>query len=338
MADLHALTRFCLSAVERGEPAALITQCAVEGSTPRERGVRMAVTPTSVHGTIGGGNLEQLAIDQARRLLGDPERHFLLQDHPLGPLLAQCCGGHVRLLIERLEPIDKDWLLACDEAAERGAPVTLRTTLTGTGPRKAVVAGETACGFTFFDQHGDRLTALRPPLTECAEMLERFGRPRPQLWLYGAGHVGRATAEIMKRTIFDVSCFDGRESERSQLPPDVTASDLSDVERVINSAPAQSHHVVFTHSHDLDYTIVHGILARGDFAYLGLIGSQTKRSRFFSRLRAAGFDETVLARLNCPIGTPGIESKAPEAVAIAVAHELMASLGPDDDPTRAIGL
>ncbi len=333
MADLCALIRFCLEAIEGGEPAALITQCGAEGSTPRELGVRMAVTHQEVHGTIGGGNLEHLAIDQAQKLLGDPERKFLLQDHPLGPLLAQCCGGHVRLLIDSLSSADKDWLTACYNAAEVGETISLRTALTHTTPRKSVANSAVSCSsFSFFDQQGEVLSEHRPGLTQCAEMIERFGQKRPQLWLYGAGHVGRATAQIMAQTIFEVACFDSREEERALLPRGIAVRDLEHVDQIVRTAPSDGYHVVFTHSHDLDYAIVSSVLSRGEFAYLGLIGSQTKRSRFLSRLQKDGLDKQSLERLTSPIGTPGIESKAPEAVAISVAHELMSLLGPHDRP------
>jgi xanthine dehydrogenase accessory factor len=59
-----------LSALIGGEaPAALVEVAAVEGSAPREAGAWMVVTADAFAGTIGGGQLEYLAIDQARRML-----------------------------------------------------------------------------------------------------------------------------------------------------------------------------------------------------------------------------------------------------------------------------
>ena len=78
-----------------------------------------------------------------------------------------------------------------------------------------------------------------------------------------------------------------------------------------------------THSHALDLALVAAILRRGDYAYCGLIGSQTKRQRFEKRLREAGLDEAALRRLVCPIGVGGIRSKLPQAIAIATAAELL---------------
>jgi xanthine dehydrogenase accessory factor len=77
-----------------------------------------------------------------------------------------------------------------------------------------------------------------------------------------------------------------------------------------------------THSHPLDEAICEAILRRGDFAYLGLIGSDTKRARFRKRLGAAGIPAAALDRIVCPIGIPGIESKEPAAIAVSVAADL----------------
>jgi len=78
-----------------------------------------------------------------------------------------------------------------------------------------------------------------------------------------------------------------------------------------------------THSHSLDFALAERILARGDFRYFGLIGSATKRRRFEQRLAERGVARAALARMTCPIGIDGIDSKEPAAIAVAVAAELL---------------
>ena len=65
------------------------------------------------------------------------------------------------------------------------------------------------------------------------------------------------------------------------------------------------------------------ILLRGDASWLGLIGSTSKAARFRSRLLRAGIDRTTLSGLTCPVGLPGIDSKLPAAIAIAIAAQLL---------------
>src|SRR5262245_11619154 len=86
---------------EREEPCVLVVVTRVKGSAPREPGARMIVAGGElVHGTIGGGNLEKLAIERARALIADPEGRSTSADYPLAEEAGQCCGGSVTLFME----------------------------------------------------------------------------------------------------------------------------------------------------------------------------------------------------------------------------------------------
>jgi xanthine dehydrogenase accessory factor len=78
-----------------------------------------------------------------------------------------------------------------------------------------------------------------------------------------------------------------------------------------------------THSHPLDLELVDAALAARRFAYVGLIGSATKRARFARRLSELGLTVDIISRLVCPIGLAGIASKAPAAIAASVAADLL---------------
>jgi xanthine/CO dehydrogenase XdhC/CoxF family maturation factor len=82
-------------------------------------------------------------------------------------------------------------------------------------------------------------------------------------------------------------------------------------------------HLVMTHDHALDYTLCRAILNRGEFAWLGLIGSHSKGAKFRSRLAREGFAPETIARLVSPIGVGAVESKWPAAIAITVAAQLL---------------
>ncbi|AUH34938.1 xanthine dehydrogenase accessory protein XdhC [Paracoccus tegillarcae] len=71
-----------------------------KGSTPRDAGAQMLVGPDQVSGTIGGGQLEYMAIDRARQMLKRNEATAEM-DIPLGPEIGQCCGGRVKLALDR---------------------------------------------------------------------------------------------------------------------------------------------------------------------------------------------------------------------------------------------
>lgn len=97
-----------LLAVRRDrEPAVLVTVAIVRGHAPREAGAKLVVTAADTWGTVGGGNLEETAIDRARAMLAGretvPEQLELsLNDVTRTEHGRQCCGGEVTLLLEPL--------------------------------------------------------------------------------------------------------------------------------------------------------------------------------------------------------------------------------------------
>ena len=157
--------------------------------------------------------------------------------------------------------------------------------------------------------------------------------PRFHLQLYGAGHVGRAIARLLAALPCQVQWIDEREDSfptALTLPDHIQRVCVDAVASEVASAPPGARFLVLTHSHALDLEIVQAVLRRGDYAFLGLIGSRTKRARFESQLRARGYTDDKLARLICPIGIPGLEGKEPEVVAISAVAQLLqqASLPP----------
>ena len=91
----------------------------------------------------------------------------------------------------------------------------------------------------------------------------------------------------------------------------------------MRGAPPGAFYLVLTHQHDLDLRITEAILKRGDFGFLGLIGSKTKKARFVHRFEQRGIAPAAIARMTCPIGIPGIEGKEPEVIAAAVVAQLL---------------
>jgi xanthine dehydrogenase accessory factor len=148
-------------------------------------------------------------------------------------------------------------------------------------------------------------------------------RPRT-VHLFGAGHVGRATADVLAGTPLAVVAVDARPEWARDLPAGVA------VRREEPLAYAQARDwgpedgvCIFTHSHELDYALVRFFLDRS-VGYLGLIGSEHKAAVFQARLKAEGerFQELWDEKMHCPIGRP-LGSKNPKVIAVAVASELL---------------
>ena len=302
------------AAVRRGERLAMVTVVGARGSTPREAGARMLVWPGRFEGTIGGGALERQALDQARKLLAQDARRHALQDYPLGPILGQCCGGHVRLLLETLDRESLDWLGSAETARASGAPFHLTAVFQDEGLSRAVADAPAPIP----------PDSPRVPLSEVRFLSEMFTPAQPRLVMFGAGHIGQAVARAFAPLPFDVDWLASREDLRPEAGGTQAAILTEDeLEDAIAAAPADTLFAIFTHSHELDYRLTKAVLARGDFRYLGLIGSRTKRARFESRLKDDGFTDADLARLTCPLGVRTLKSKAPAVIAISLAAELL---------------
>ncbi|HEX6144501.1 MAG TPA: xanthine dehydrogenase accessory protein XdhC [Geminicoccaceae bacterium] len=310
-----------------GEPAALVTIAGARGSTPRELGTRMLVTPERFFGTIGGGRLEYDAIGEARRMLVEGGSH-LLREVPLGPALGQCCGGHATVLIERARPDHLDAL----DALDAGGPGFLLTRLDRAAPTM-LLEGRVAAGREAppagFERAVERLLegAGRPERVTHPDgsswLIEPTMDDAPEVFVFGAGHVGRALAAALQPLPCRMRLFDHRPELLRELPEGCNAS-LTEhpTDRVLEARP-QAFFLVMTPSHDVDCDICEAVLRRGDFAFLGLIGSSTKRARFEKRWRAKGIAEASIRRLVCPIGLPGIGGKEPAVIAASTAAQLL---------------
>lgn len=304
-------------ALLRQEPIiARVTVVKLEGSGPREAGSSMLLTRHRQLGSIGGGQLEWRAACAAREMLGRATPGVVLQRYTLGPDLQQCCGGRVELWLERLDQDDLPALQAVTDLLAGSRAVALVTQLRDNEVSRrvsvpdAAVRAEPVC---------QRLRDGSLALTEC------WRQQRPPLWIFGAGHVGQAIARLLRELpLFQVHLVDSRAGILAACAAgDATLRYAVDPVASLREAPAQGYFLVMTHDHGLDYALCHALLQRSDFAWLGLIGSASKRARFRSRLGREGLAPASIERLHCPIGVPGIHSKLPQAIAVAVVAQLL---------------
>ena len=314
--------RAALARLDAHDEAALVTVLATEGSAPREAGTKMVVWRAGQSGTIGGGNLEHRATDQARRMLDAGQVPFAIQDYPLGPLLAQCCGGRVRLFLERLNDNSRGWLSEAAARLDAAQPFELRTRFDPgllTKVVEPVLAVEDKAAPVTLAGAPATARGARPEPGDV--LVERTDAPRPPLLLFGAGHVGQAIAKAFEPLPFRLFWYDTR-PETADLRGVTVLGPAEMAAQALGASP-DAYGLVLTHDHALDYALVSAGLAGGGFCYLGVIGSKTKRARFMSRLRDDGFSEPVLTRLTSPIGLPQLKSKAPEVIAVSVAADLL---------------
>ena len=92
---------------------------------------------------------------------------------------------------------------------------------------------------------------------------------------------------------------------------------------LIKNLPINSYFIILTHSHDHDFKVINEILKLKKFKFLGLIGSNTKLNRFKKRLIKLGHSNTILNKIECPIGLKNISSKKPAEIAISIIGRLL---------------
>lgn len=145
-----------------------------------------------------------------------------------------------------------------------------------------------------------------------------------ELWLFGAGHVGRALVNILAALPFRITWIDSRQAMvPGDLPAGVRGLYSPHPADEVRDMPEGAFALVMTHSHDEDLALCEALLRHGEFAWAGMIGSGPKTVRFRQRLAQRGFDAASIARLTMPIGIGGIRSKEPAAIAVAVAAQLL---------------
>ncbi len=327
------------------QSSVLVTLNQILGSAPRESGCRMVVTAESTAGSIGGGNLEFTAISQARQMLAESAGTIQkLLPFGLGPALNQCCGGAVNLHFERIPAGTVGWLDDLIEAQADSSPTILISAVDAAVPLHHVLKA-----------HSTRPADLPEPVWQAATLLlqpenpnnadssqnalvavesetgnwwlERIEDQRPELFLFGAGHVGQEVARMLRGLPFKLSWIDQRLNIFPEDAVDYCTLFTSDPLAAVAAAKTNSLFVVMTHSHQLDEAICQAVLQRQDaewdFRWLGLIGSDTKRKRFIHRLKQGGVSDQQLQRLVCPIGLSGIHGKQPATIALSLLAQLM---------------
>jgi len=271
-----------------------------KGSSPRETGTSMLVWHDGQSGTIGGGALELEAVQRARSMTPHVTRV------PLGPALGQCCGGAVTLVTEIFDHMpDHAAGFARRVEGDAARPLSIQ---------RALAHGRNAAGGGLVFANGWLYEPALPP--------------RTPLWVWGAGHVGRAIVDTLAPTqSFEITWVDSQSDRFPNAPsaaPNVTHLPAANIPDAAALAPLDAHHLILTYSHAYDLELCHRLLTRG-FAGAGLIGSSTKWARFKSRLHALGHSDAQISRIRCPIGQPAL-GKHPQAIAIGVASEVLMSL------------
>lgn len=288
--------------LSRHGPVARVVIAAFAGSSPREVGAAMLVWANGQEGTIGGGALEWLALQRARAMLSQGGQR--LDREPLGPNLGQCCGGVVTLLTEvydraRLDALPQGVVARATDGSMM--PLSVQRLLLRQRSGASVIAPQLLQGW----------------------MIEPVTQRQQKLWIWGAGHVGRAIIGVLEPlpSVALTWVDTARDRFPEQISAQVTPIWTPHPEGLAAHTPETAAHIIVTYSHALDLELCHRLLGQ-KAGFIGLIGSATKWARFRARLAVLGHSTQDIAKITCPIGDTGL-GKHPQEIALGVAVQLI---------------
>lgn len=172
---------------------------------------------------------------------------------------------------------------------------------------------------------------LGPEFEQCCGgkvefMIEPMNQS-PELFLFGAGHIGVEIAKLLIDTPFKVTLIDSRDDWFSNLELNsiITTKQVTETDfKTFTSAVkwgTNCYVLVLTHNHAIDFDIISMALKR-DTKFLGLIGSKTKKVRFNNMLIKDMNISEGMTNVVCPIGLD-IGGDTPKEIAISVVAQLL---------------
>jgi len=275
------------------------------GSAPRDEGTTMLIWDSGQFGTIGGGELEYQVTRLAKKIIID-NKGSRIKKYSLGPDMGQCCGGAVELLIEILDETKVKFISVDDGFFAR-----------------PVFKDEKSLNVqALIKSYRNKSVPIKTSFKD-GWLFEPVTKEKELIWIYGAGHVGTAIANILsKLSQFSVTCIDtSQDRYPDNFPKTVKKLITKNPAHIVQYAPSETHHLILTYSHALDLEICHQLLQH-NFATAGLIGSKTKWARFKKRLNELNYTFEQINRIICPIGEPSF-GKSPYEIAIGVASMLL---------------
>lgn len=330
------VVRAVTDSLVKGRACELVVVAGTAGSSPRGVGAWMAVfADGSQAGTIGGGKIELYGLREGAELLAAGRSRLVR--YTMGGEnsdTGMICGGAICLCYLYLEPSQADLfgrigdVLAYrrmgDFVIDFGPFETVAlegdgTACHGEGSRRTI---DGCPGLSLVP--GTAESTYTNAASELGDAHVETLAPEGLTYVFGAGHVGAATAHVLTRAGFAVVACDDRPAlVAREVLPDVFDRRVVDYKNLAATCPIGPRDLVVVatagHKSDID-CVIYGLRAKP--AYVGCLGSRRKTAFVHERLEQEGFTLEEVADLHLPIGVP-IEAEDPEEIAISIAAEMI---------------
>ncbi len=330
--------------LHKGSSLALASIIEQQGSSPRHLGTKMVIDDQGhCYGTIGGSLLEARAIREAASVISQRQSRLLEFDLTSRDVQStgMICGGRAAVLLEYIAPTsqNEEFFARFGRLLEEGEDFLFVVLFKNRGEEITelqrillTAAGETLGDFSFEDGEikflkdvaRDSRGVSAAQLRDWAAIIEPVSRTR-SLYVFGAGHVGRATAQLAAGVGFRVAVLDDRAefANESRFPDAWKICVLPDYNDAFRSLQIDrdSFIIILTRGHLFDRVVLKQSLRKGA-GYIGMIGSRNKRDAIYQALKGEGFSEEELRQVHSPIGL-AIGAESPEEIAVSIVAELI---------------
>ncbi len=333
-----------LDCLKKGDPFALAAIISHKGSTPRTSGSRMIVLPDrTILGTIGGGLVEARVMDTCLDLI--PKKNCRIQSFTLNQDLKEgldmVCGGSLTVLMETLVPGPEliavyQALVELEQSGKKGVLVSkiLGTSQGDFTVQKSLVTSDTTmtgpCVIPkpLLDEICDNQFYGSFPIIHSAGLEEFILQPMvlaDTIVIFGAGHVGFQLAQMAHLTGFSTVVIDDREefANQKRFPHARSVRVVTDFTAAFDSVTIDDHSyiVILTRGHLHDQTVLEGALQTHP-AYIGMIGSRTKRDRIYTNLLEKGISQNALNAVYSPVGL-SIGAQTPAEISVSIMAQII---------------
>ena len=312
--------------MEKNHDTVLVTIIADRGSAPRGAGSQMLVGASGrIIGTIGGGAVEarseQIALEQLEKK--ESRCHEFQLHANAREDIGMVCGGNVNVQFQYIPGNSDVWAQTARTILERVAGRTsgwLALKTAGSAPSRLDGDGNAVLG-----------TPVSGTVTHKVWLpdgsREVFCLPLPigeRAFIFGGGHCAQALAPLLTTVGFRVTVFDNREeyANRDNFPnvENLIVGDYTKLSDYM-TLTSEDYAVVMTNGHSFDFEVQDQLL-RHPMAYVGVIGSRSKKAAVNKRLMERGVTEEAIASVHSPIGV-SIKAVTPEEIAVSIAGEMI---------------
>jgi len=346
---MELLTQQILDCLKQGQPFAVATIMADRGSTPRTSGSKMVMLKDRrIYGTVGGGLVEAMVMDACINLMAQSRCRIieLILNRDVSDGLDMVCGGALSVLIETFVPSSElislfSALLELEKEGERAFLVSRIegnsksdfTTRKWLIPDKsATVANRAYMAHPFpkalLDAIQEKQFSGSSPVIYNHGLEEYIIEPihmRDKIYIFGAGHVGFQLARMAQITDFQAIVIDDREdfANRQRFPHAEALHVVDHFDHAFDNLAidGKSYIVILTRGHLYDQIVLEAAV-KTNAAYIGMIGSKTKRDKIYANLEKKGISRETLSSVHSPIGLD-INSETPAEIAVSIIGQII---------------